>query len=186
MILTLVCLNGETPHCITTAPTIFLREIRASQSTSVTNHKKSTYSFWNSRQSKASKLWKQYVAEEKEAVVQRTFVLQESRAKKAAAADKKRAKIQDMVEKLRPHHGPCLAPEDDNLLTIYAYARTNCKVWRQNCSIRSWYCSLILLFWVTETLQQLIRNLKLFFGAEAAAVVVPILLPQRRRRPASS
>ena len=68
------------------------------------------------------------MAEEKEAVVQRTFVLQESRAKKAAAADKKRTKIQDMVEKLRPHHGPCLAPEDDNLLTIYAYARTNCKV----------------------------------------------------------
>ena len=53
--------------------------------------------------------------------------LQECHAKKAAAADKK-AKIQDMVEKLRPHHGPCLAPEADNPLTIYAHARTNCKV----------------------------------------------------------
>ena len=55
---------------------------------------------------KASKLRKQHVIEEKEAVVQRTLVLQESRANKAAAADRKRAKLQDVMEKMRPHHGP--------------------------------------------------------------------------------
>ena len=32
---------------------------------------------------------------------------------------------------------------------------------------------------VTETLQQLVTNLKLFFGADEAAAVVPIPLPQR-------
>ena len=60
---------------------------------------------------KAPKLRKWHVADEKEAVSQRTPILEESRAKKAAVADKKREKIQDIMEKLRPHHGPCLTPE---------------------------------------------------------------------------
>lgn len=109
---------------------------------------------------KASKLRKQHVTEEKEAVVQRTLVLQESRANKAAAADRKRAKLQDVMEKMRPHHGPCLAPEDvDHLLTIYATRKNQLQAVKAELR----YQKLVLQFnspllRVTGTLQQLVRN----------------------------
>ena len=51
-----------------------------------------------------------------QAVRERQRLLQEIRGKKIAAAAKRRQRVADIMERLRPHQGPCKTPAEVSLL----------------------------------------------------------------------
>ena len=72
---------------------------------------------------KAPALRKKHREEERDAIIHRQQILQETQEKKMQAETRKREKILDIHSKLRPHQGPCSEPADiDKLLTSYTSA----------------------------------------------------------------
>ena len=133
---------------------------------------------------KAPALRRKHQEDERDAVARRQIILKETQAKKIQAENKRREKILDIHNKLRPHDGPCVVLADvDRLLTTYTSAKQRLlavKAELQFQKLVMLQCSPLLK--VTGTMPQLVHRLKLFFGADEAAATAPLPQLQRQQR----
>lgn len=119
--------------------------------------------------SKAASLRNKHQEEELRAVQLRQQLLQETLEKKTAAENKRRRRIDDVMGRLRTHHGPCRSAADvDHLLQTYHTLK------RKEDALKAeiLYHKLVLketspLLRVTAKLPALSRNLRRFLGQEA-------------------
>ena len=120
----------------------------------------------------------------KDTVVKRTEYMLEVQRKQQAAQLKKEQKVLDLMENLRPHHGPCSTAEDvDRLLQVYSTIH-NLKM-----AVRAelLFHKMVLdkkspLLKVTGTPLTLFNRLKQLFGTEPLQRLPPLLREVQPRK----
>ena len=115
---------------------------------------------------KAPALKKKHREEERDAVIDRQQILQETPEKKMQAETRKRKKILDIHSKLQTHQGPCSEPADvHKLLISYTSAVQRLRAIKAELQFQKLvlkHSSPLLKF--TGTMPQLVRRLKQFLG----------------------
>ena len=132
---------------------------------------------------KAPALRKQHVASEKEAVAKRAVLLEETRQKKQDEAERKRQRINNTIQKLNPHQGPCIVAADiDRLLATYTTRTTQKSAVQADMR----YQTLVLgmkspLLRITGSLLFLTNNLRVFLGGTVEGITRQQLPPLPRQ-----
>ena len=131
---------------------------------------------------------------EQQALMTRRQILESNRVKKEASDEKKRQQKINIIEHLKPHHGPCNSKAD-----VQRLLRTYQRQGEKRLAIRAeLQCHTVILgkrtslLQVSKKLPQLVTNLKEFLGGEegdaeggddAAAPAQGCCSPTPRKRP---